>query len=93
MAAGENSIISLGIELVGRQRFEQELKFVQIAYARAAADMGRVQLGTSVGGGGQKFLPGTGYIGGGVGGFQQLLGGPETGPYYKRGGVSTYRPP
>ena len=91
--SGQGAILSLGIELAGRQGWITDLRQAASEYERFADRINRVQLATSIGGG-QKFLPGTGYIGGGVGGFQPLLTGPGMGyaPSYKGGGIQPYRP-
>ena len=95
---GQGAILSLGIELAGRQQFISDIRAVSSEYVNAASRMNRVQLSTSIGGGyggnrGIGFSPGIGYIGGG--GEQGLLYGPGMGyaPSYRGGGVQPYRPP
>ena len=87
---GQGAILSLGIELAGRQGWVTDIRACEAEWDRL---QNKIQLGTSIGGG-TKFLPGTGYVGGGVGGYTPLLTGPGMGyaPSYQGGGIQPYRP-
>jgi len=55
-------IISLGIELVGQDKFARDLKKAQVDFTTAADQMNKVQLVSAIGGSGKKYIPGQGYI-------------------------------